>query len=145
MSNVNTLGTMEVYKQVQEKDVSIVVDTPGDEKEQLVPGNKRKGYKNIIWSKEDDMYFSLTSQEIRINIFRAFMKVVSILVFFSLYYMLWNWYAMITFVVAIASCTLSCIGMPYLCSSCYAGVLVSLLHGVRIGNELIHVDVKWKA
>jgi hypothetical protein len=140
-----TTGSLVVYDKSRENDLNIAVHTPDVEKDQLLPKTDPKPCTSILWSKENDMYFSLTSQEIRINLFRACVKVVLIFVFFALYYLLWNWYAMITFIIAIASCTLSCLGMPFLCPSCYAGLLVSLLHGIRIGNELIHVDIKWSA
>jgi hypothetical protein len=134
-----------VYDPSREKDLNITVHTPEAEKDPLLPNADPKPCKDILWSRENDMYFSLTSQEIRINVFRACFKVVSIFIFFLLYYLLWNWDAMLTFIIAISSCTLSCIGMPFLCPSCYAGLLVSLLHGIRVGNELIHVDIKWSA
>jgi hypothetical protein len=99
----------------------------------------------LFWSREHDIYFTLKSDEIRVAAYRALMRIITVLAFFGLYYILWSWYAMFTFTLAIFSCALSCLGLPFLGASCYAGILASLIHGIRIGNELVHVDVKWKA
>jgi hypothetical protein len=109
--------------------------------------NSRPGFyrlRGIIWSVEDDTYLTLTSEEWRINATRVFMKFAIIALCFAIYYIAWAWYAMITFVVAVSVCTLSCLGIPCLTSACYAGILASLLHGVRLGNDMIHVDIKWR-
>jgi len=44
---------------------------------------------------------------------------------------------------AIATCGVTLLGGSWLTSTCWLGVIATLAKGLRIGDTLAHVDVKW--
>lgn len=105
------------------------------------PGNPRK---SIFFSHKEGVYFTFSTQEIRIRACRAIMKLLLVCVLFLIYYSLWGVCDYCILIATASSCLGGFVGMGFLTPSCWAGIIASLLRGFRLGSELAHVDVHWK-
>ena len=116
---------------------------PGDVKQCDSPkqGNSKKSY---FWSPSEGIYFTYTTQEIKISMCRALVQTLVVVFFFLVYFLAWGVCDLCILLATIGSCAGSCARIDWLAPSCWAGFLASLLRGYRIGSSIAHVDVKWQ-
>lgn len=100
--------------------------------------------KSIFWCRDEGVYFTYTTQQIRIAMCRAVIQTVVVIGIFLAYFLLWDFWDAGIFMVAAGSCGASCLGIAWLTPSCFAGAVASIIKGVRLGSQIAHVDVQWR-
>lgn len=104
------------------------------------PAQKRA----LFWSSEQGIYFTFTSQELKLGFCRAVVRTTVIILIFLIYFLAWDVCDICILLTAIGSCAATCLRIDWLGPSCWAGFFASILRGYRVGSEIAHVDVQWK-
>lgn len=75
---------------------------------------------------------------------RKLMRIVVLGLLFTGYYFAWNSYDLVIFGITGGSCLGTCAGVLWLLPSCGAGLVATLLHGIRIGAHYFDIDFHLK-
>ena len=118
--------------------------TAGTDVCQPQPQDQKKKKRALFWSSSDHVYFTYTTQELKLNLCRAMIHTCIIVLIFLIYFLAWGVCDTCILLATIGSCAASCLRIDWLGPSCWAGFLASLLRGYRIGSEIAHIDVNWK-
>lgn len=126
-----------------DSDDKVPIGFPVPDRESELERNQPKR-KAVFWCRDEGVYFTFTSTELKIRACRTIVAATMLVTFFLVYYLSFGLCDVCILIATLGSCAGKCVGLDFLHVSCWAGVLASVLRGFRVGSEIATVDVKLK-